>query len=227
MPRSYGELCPVARALDVLGERWTLLVVRELLLGPKRFKDLLAVLPAMGTNRLGDRLKSLQAAGVVARRTLPPPAGVQVYELTESGERLRPAVYCMGAWGRELPLPQDADRESARAELIALGLAGTSPPELSAELDETYEFHVAGECFHIAAAHGSATAHSGPAPGAADLLVECDLHTFLALVTGELTPSQATRQRRASIRGEPSRLNRAFKILNYTHVVKDFRLVPA
>jgi DNA-binding HxlR family transcriptional regulator len=75
-------MCPIARALDVLGERWTLLVVRELLLGPKRFTDLLTILPAMGTNRLSERLKTLQAAGVVTRRTLPPPAGAQVYELT-------------------------------------------------------------------------------------------------------------------------------------------------
>ena len=90
-------MCAIARALDVLGERWTLLVVRELLLGPKRFKDLLTALPAMGSNRLGDRLKSLQAAGVIAKRTLPPTSGAHVYELTESGERLRPAIYCLGA----------------------------------------------------------------------------------------------------------------------------------
>src|SRR4051794_38446488 len=97
--RTYGQMCSIARALDVLGERWTLLVVRELLLGPKRFKDLLEILPAMGTNRLSDRLKTLQAAGVVTRRALPPPAGAQVYELTEAGQRLRPAIYCLGAWG--------------------------------------------------------------------------------------------------------------------------------
>ena len=113
--RSYGQVCSVARALDVLGERWTLLVVRELLLGPKRFKDLLAVLPAMGSNRLGDRLKTLQAAGVVARRTLPPPAGVNVYELTESGQQLRPAIYCLGAWGSQLPVPDSIDPDTARA----------------------------------------------------------------------------------------------------------------
>src|SRR3974390_2234062 len=91
--RRYGQMCPVARALDVLGERWTLLIVRELLLGPKRFKDLLAALPAMGTNRLSDRLAKLQDAGVIARATLPPPAGVRVYELTPSGELLRPVIY--------------------------------------------------------------------------------------------------------------------------------------
>ncbi len=151
---------------------------------------------------------------------------MQVYELTESGERLRPALYCMGAWGRDLPLPADADREGARAELIALGLAGTSPPQLSAELDETYEFHVADECFHLTAVRGCATVRSGPAPRA-DLIVECDLGTFIALVGDELTASQAIAQGRLSIRGERARLSRALRILDYTHAAKDFRLVPA
>lgn len=220
-------MCPVARALDVLGERWTLLVVRELLLGPKRFKDLLTTLPAMGSNRLADRLKTLQVAGVVAKRTLPAPAGVPVYELTESGERLRPAIYCLGAWGWQLPLQESVDRGSARAELIALGLSGTSPPELSCGLEETYEFNVAGERFHVSAADGVVTTRSGPAPVAADLVVECDLHTFLALATGELSCSQATRRGHARIEGEPASLARAFEILSFRQTAGQFRLVPA
>ena len=87
--KTYGQLCPIARSLDVLGERWTLLVVRELLLGPKRFKDLLAVLPAMGTNRLSERLASLTADGIIRKSALPPPASISVHELTERGEQLR------------------------------------------------------------------------------------------------------------------------------------------
>ena len=219
-------MCSVARALDVLGERWTLLVVRELLLGPKRFKDLLGALPTMGANRLGERLKTLQAAGVVARRTLPPPAGVQVYELTESGERLRPAIYCLGSWGWELPLGGDVDRASARAELIALGLTGTCQPELVAGLDETYEFHVGEERFHVDARDGVARTRSGPAPVAADLLVRCDPHTFLGLVTGELTPARALRGRHAQLEGDSDLFARAFEILSYRSVPSEFRLVP-
>jgi DNA-binding HxlR family transcriptional regulator len=192
----------------------TLLVVRELLLGPKRFKDLLSALPAMGTNRLASRLKGLEAAGVIARRTLPAPAEVQVYELTEHGERLRPVIYCLGAWGSELPLGDDVDRGRARAELMALGLSATSPPALSAELEETYEFHVADELFHVDVALGTVTVRSGPAPVTADLLVRCDLATFLELVTGAVTPSRAAR------RG----LTRAFQLLNYRHASRDLRL---
>src|SRR4051794_41377304 len=85
--KTYGQTCPLARSLDVLGERWTLLVIRELLLGPKRFKHLLAALPAIGSNRLSDRLKGLEEAGVIRQNTLPAPAAVPVYELTEAGGR--------------------------------------------------------------------------------------------------------------------------------------------
>jgi DNA-binding HxlR family transcriptional regulator len=225
--RTYGEMCPVARALDVIGERWTILIVRELLLGPKRFKDLLAQLPAMGTNRLADRLKGLYDAGVVAKRTLPAPAEVRVYELTDLGERLRPLICCLGAWGAQLPLPQDVDAGTARAELIALGLSTTAPPGLIAEHDETYELRVAHECFHVRVADASATVRSGPAPVAADLLVECDLPTFLELSAGELTPAQAARQGRASFAGAPAVRARAFQVLSFRRADRGLRLVPA
>jgi DNA-binding HxlR family transcriptional regulator/putative sterol carrier protein len=225
--RNYREMCPVARSLDVVGERWTLLVVRELLLGPKRFKDLLTALSAMGTNRLASRLKALEAAGVVAKRTLPPPAEVQVYELTEYGERLRPVIYCLGAWGSELPLQEDIDRDTARAELIALGLCAASPPELSADLDETYELHVACERFHVSAKRGTVTVRSGPAPVTADLVAECDLATFIELATGATSPSRAARQGRASFSGGSALSTRAFRILNYKNAARELRLVPA
>src|SRR6266542_588787 len=94
--KTYGQMCPLARALDVLGERWTMLVIRELLLGPKRFKHLIAALPAIGSNRLSERLKGLEDAGIVRRSTLPPPAAVAVYELTAEGERLREPVIALG-----------------------------------------------------------------------------------------------------------------------------------
>jgi DNA-binding HxlR family transcriptional regulator len=225
--RTYGEMCPVARALDVIGERWSILIVRELLLGPKRFKDLLARLPAMGTNRLADRLKGLEAAGVLAKRTLPAPAEVQVYELSDYGERLRPLISCLSAWGAELPLPEDVDMSTARAELIALGLSSIAPPELSAGCDETYELHVAHECFHVRAADGAVTVRSGPAPLAADLRVECDLATFLELASGAITPARAARARRASFTGDAARKTRAFQILSYRHADREMRLVPA
>jgi DNA-binding HxlR family transcriptional regulator len=220
-------MCPVARALDVLGERWTLLVVRELLLGPKRFKDLLDVLPAMGTNRLAERLRTLQESGAVMRRTLPPPAGVPVYELTDAGERLAPVVHCLGAWGAGLPIGDDVDRASGRAELLALGLAGACDPALTADLDESYEFLVGEEHFHVVADRGRARARSGPPAGGAVVRVECDFDGFLALAAGELRPGAAVRSRRVTVEGDTRALVRAFAVLDLRGLGRELRLVPA
>jgi DNA-binding HxlR family transcriptional regulator len=103
--RAYGDRCGVARALDLVGERWALLVVRELLLGPKRFTDLRAGLPGVSADVLAGRLRDLEASGVVARRTLPPPAASRVYELTAWGRELRPAVLALGRWGARSAVP--------------------------------------------------------------------------------------------------------------------------
>src|SRR5215207_9479322 len=97
--RTYDQYCAVARALDVVGERWTLLLVRELLTGPKRFKDLLEGLPGIGTNLLTNRLKRLEGEEIVQRATLPPPAGSNVYELTELGWSLEPVIVSLSRWG--------------------------------------------------------------------------------------------------------------------------------
>lgn len=97
--RSYGQFCGLARALDRVGQRWTLLIVRELLLGPKRFTDLREGLPGVATNLLTDRLRQLQEEGLVRQRELPPPSSSAVYELTEAGEGLRPVVEALIRWG--------------------------------------------------------------------------------------------------------------------------------
>jgi DNA-binding HxlR family transcriptional regulator len=197
-----------------------------MLLGPKRFKDLLGALPSMGTNRLSDRLAKLQEAGVVVRVTLPAPAGVQVYELTDSGELLRPAIYCLGTWGRELPLTSDIDPASARTELVALGLAGVSPPELTAGLEESYEFRIRREHFHVVARDGTAATRSGPAPGGADLYVDCDPQTFFSLAGGRLTPDAALESGYVRIDGDAALLARAFALLSFPSGARALRLVP-
>src|ERR1700690_1771860 len=97
--RKYGQYCGVARALDVVGERWTLLVVRNLLLGPRRYSDLLRELPGMTTNLLAKRLDEMEAASLVERRALPPPAAATVYALTETGAALEPVVMELGRFG--------------------------------------------------------------------------------------------------------------------------------
>src|ERR1051325_3362685 len=103
--RTYGDRCGIARALDVVGERWALLVVRELLLGPKRFTDLRAGLPQIGPDVVSRRLRELEGSGVVERDKLPPPAASQVYAHTERGRALEPVVLELGRWGSEAPVP--------------------------------------------------------------------------------------------------------------------------
>lgn len=97
--RTYNQYCPIAHALDLIGERWSLLIVRDLLLGPKRFSDLRAALPGIGTNILTDRLKGLEEAGVITKRVLPPPAASTVYELTAYGQQLDGPVQALAQWG--------------------------------------------------------------------------------------------------------------------------------
>ena len=101
--RTYGDGCGIAHGLDLLGERWALLVVRELLLGPKRFTDLREGLPNVSPNVLSQRLKELEHAGVLQRRVLPPPAASTVYELTDWGRELDAVVVQLGRWGARSP----------------------------------------------------------------------------------------------------------------------------
>lgn len=110
MPKHYEQYCPVAHALELVGERWSLLIVRELMKGPKRYTDLSAGLPRIGTNVLAARLKDLEACGVIAKRRLPPPTPAQVYELTPYGVALRPVMRELARWGlHSLPAPTDDD----------------------------------------------------------------------------------------------------------------------
>lgn len=134
--RTYGDPCGVARGLDVIGERWALLVVRDLLLGPKRFTDLRAGMPNLSPDVLSQRLRELERAGVVRRATLPPPAASQVYELTDWGRGLEPVLLGLGRWGSQAPFPPGDATLKVDSLILALktlydpgradGLAGSS-----------------------------------------------------------------------------------------------------
>lgn len=214
--KTYGQLCPVARSLDVLGDRWTLLLIREFLLGPRRFKDLLAILPAMGTNRLSERLAMLVEYGVIQQVQLGTPSATQAYELTELGERLRKPVIALGLWGLSLPVDERIDPSSARAELIALCLTGSNDAAASAGLREAYEFQVGTEVFHIQVDNGTLLARSGPSVEPADVRIQCDMDTFIALALGEISPSRALREHRATLlHGDRPAFTRVFKVLEY------------
>jgi DNA-binding HxlR family transcriptional regulator len=118
--RTYGDPCGIARALDLLGERWALLVVRELVLGPKRFTDLRGGLPGLSPDVLVQRLRDLERAGIMRRGTLPPPAGSRIYELTEWGHELEPVLLALGRWGSRAPLPRGGPQLGVDAFVVAL-----------------------------------------------------------------------------------------------------------
>jgi DNA-binding HxlR family transcriptional regulator len=215
--KTYGQMCPIARSLDVLGERWTILVIRELLLGPKRFKHLLAAMPAIGTNRLSDRLRGLEEAGLVRKAVLPPPATVPVYELTADGERLRDPLLALGLWGLDLPLDERVDPATARAELVALCLTATQTELVDPGRVESFEFHVGDEVFHLQLRQGRFLARSGPSPTDPTLRAACDLQTFMELALRQLTASQALKDRRVTIlQGTRTSLTEIFRVLAYT-----------
>src|SRR6476619_3602014 len=118
MAKHYDQYCPVANALDVIGDRWALLVVRELMHGPKRYTDLAEGLPGIGTNSLAARLRALETAGVVTKKTLPPPAASRVYELTDYGLELKPVMRELALWGARSLGPPTADDQPSPGWLV-------------------------------------------------------------------------------------------------------------
>jgi DNA-binding HxlR family transcriptional regulator len=210
--RSYDQFCGLAVALDVVGERWTLLLVRDLALGPQRYSDLLAGLPGMGTNLLADRLRRLEADDVVRRTTLPPPAATTVYELTDSGRELAEALLPLAVWGaRRLDYTKPAGRH--RADWLLLALRANFRTEAAVGVQDTYEFRIDGAAFHVRVRDGQIDVRRGPAPDGADAVIETDLPTLMELGVGRLTAAQAVKRKRARIDADPDALARCAAIL--------------
>lgn len=165
MRKRYEQYCPVAHALDLVGERWALLVVRELMHGPKRYTDLAEGLPGIGTNILASRLRDLEACGVVTKRTLPPPAASRVYELTDYGRGLRAAIRELALWGARSLGPPTADDQLFAGWLenaVDTVLAPIAPPG-------RFEFRVGDEVASLV----DGEARAGPVDDP-DVVVEGD-----------------------------------------------------
>jgi DNA-binding HxlR family transcriptional regulator len=189
--RTYGQFCGIARALDLVGERWALLVVRELILGPKRFSDLRRGLPGIGSNVLADRLKELERSGVIQRRTLPPPAASAVYELTEYGRELEDILLAFGRWGAKSLETRAAD-ELLRSEWLAVALKAYFQPEAAAELRATVALRLGDGSYHARIEHGSLKMEPAPASeDGADLVVTADEETLIAFLSGAPVPRTA------------------------------------
>lgn len=198
--RTYGQFCTVARTLDRLGDRWTLLLVRELLIGPKRFKDLEEGLPGVAPNLLSKRLKQLEEDGILRHTRLPPPADVPVYELTDAGRDLEEVVLSMARWGlRHLP-PAEGD-VLKRPEWMLLSLRARFRPERAQGVRETYEFRIDGEIYHARVDDGSLSTVRGPAEEP-DLVFTCDGEALFELASGVLDLETAVGQGRIVLDGD-------------------------
>ena len=213
MAKRFDQYCPVAHALGLVGERWSLLVVRELLHGPKRYTDLVDGLPGIGTNILASRLRDLEEAGVVHKRKLPPPAASSVYELTEYGAELEEAVHALARWGARSLGPPGPDDE-LYPEWGVNALPALFDPEAARGLTETYVLRIGDDVFTARLENGHLRADQG-ATDDADLDAAMGMETFFALASGELEPRTAIAEGRVELAtGKPARLERCFKVFS-------------
>ena len=210
MSRDYQQFCGLARALELVGGRWSMLIVRDLLVGPRRFTDLREGLPGIPTNVLSARLRELEEAGIVRRQAQPRPLTGVAYELTEYGLELEQAVIALGMWGvRSMKPRREGDFVSVHA--LSLGLRGMFQPDKARDHDCDYELRMNGQTLAVSIRDGAATFASQD-PGTADVVVETDADTMYELLTGLLTVDDAIASQRAEVQGKKTDARRFFEI---------------
>ena len=208
----YQQYCALARALDVAGDRWTLLIVRELAPGPRRFTDLVDGLPGISRKLLTERLRALERDGLIGRQELPPPAARQVYELTDDGRDLAHAIGPLIAWGARR-LGERKPTESFQARWPAVGMAGLADREAAKGVRETYQYVVGDSAFHFTVDDGSIRVHDGRAQDPAVVLTT-DEETWADFVSGRIRWSSATAAGALSVAGDPRAVKRLRKIFS-------------
>jgi DNA-binding HxlR family transcriptional regulator len=210
MARDYEQYCGLATGLDVIGEKWTLLLIRELLLGPKRFTDLVDGLPGIPPSLLSARLKDLQSAGVISREVLPPPAASTVYRLTDAGKELKEALYALARWGARFgrkPRPNDA----ARPEWGVFALRCLFRPEAATGVHDVYELRLPAGTLRLTVDDG--VLEIGGASGSKlDLVLTGEMPTLMAALMGRLTPEEAVQSGKLEIDGDPKALERVLEM---------------
>jgi DNA-binding HxlR family transcriptional regulator len=205
--RSYNQYCGLAYALEIVGERWTLLIVRELIPGARRFKDLKDGLPDISTNLLAERLKRLEQQGLVCRRVLPPPAGSTVYELTLLGQALEKTLLELGKWGSQFVPPSMEGVTLLRLGSYALTLKTFFRPEQAQGIHETYELHIDNEVLQVQIKEGELQVQQGQALKA-DVVFQTDIQSYLALLQRRIQPDEAISRGLIRIEGDPGALSR-------------------
>ncbi len=209
--RAYGQYCGLARALDIVGERWSLLIVRDLLVRPKRYTDLRRGLPRIPTNILSARLKELEDAGVVRRTVLPRPSGAVVYELTEHGEQLEDVVLQLGRWGAQ-HLGEAAPEEIITAASMTMAMRSTFRPEAAAGLTASFELRIGPIVLHIRVEKGKLEVGEGALPDA-DLVIEAG-PAIKAVMAGEVSPGEAIANGSVQLRGDAGLLTRFAEVFH-------------
>jgi DNA-binding HxlR family transcriptional regulator len=207
--RTYGDGCGIAHALDLVGERWALLVVRELLLGPKRFTDLRDGLPKTSPNVLAQRLRELEHAGIVQRRKLPPPAGSSIYELTDWGRDLKPIVLSLGTWAlRSRSFPADAP---VGTDSVILALGTFFDADAAGDLTARYELRLGENAFSVRVAEGGIEVDRGAADDP-DAIIETDAATLSALIWERRELADALRDGDITIEGDRRAVTRFLEL---------------
>ena len=188
--RSYGQYCGLAGALDLVGERWTLLIVRELMSGPKRYTDLADGLPGIGTSLLAKRLAKLEHGGVIERRPLPPPAAATVYELAPAGHELAAALVPLITWGLRHVVPETPEDHQFNATWCVLPFTQPADPLALAGIEATYEFRIrdSSALLHV---HDGRAELLPPGTATPDTTISIDPATVAALGAGRRTIGEA------------------------------------
>ena len=203
--RRYDDACGTAHGLELIGERWALLVLRELMLGPRRFSDLKADLPGISANVLSQRLNELEARGLVERRRLPQPANVQVYDATEWGREAEPIVQALGRWAARSP-QHDATLPISGVSIL-LSFRTMFDPDRARGLKATIAFHFGDDRYFVQIADGQLTAHRGE-PAESDLIIAADPTALAATVYGKAPLEMVTAE------GDPALLERFVDIFH-------------
>lgn len=211
--RSYAQLCGIATAFDVIGDRWAALIVRDLLLGSLRFGELAEGLPGIGTNTLAARLKDLEGSGVVRRQLLPLPDRGTVYELTRYGRELEPILMGLGRWGTKSMGRLSPDVASRSRWLVAAMLA-FHDEERRVARPTTWELRLTDGAFTVRAKGTDLTVAAG-APDDADLVITTGDEQLHRLLTHRLAPSEAVATGAVSVEGDVSELPRLLELFSF------------
>jgi DNA-binding HxlR family transcriptional regulator len=198
--RTYGDACGIARALDTVGERWALMVVRELLLGAKRFTDIREGLPGLSADVLAQRLRELEESGVVARRSLPPPAASQVYELTPSGLAIEPVIIALGRWGGANAAPP-VEGMSMSLDAHILSFRTLFDPDLAAGFRASIQLRLGQHRFRAKVAGRRFEIERGEA-ATPDATIDTDARTLIDVAHGRLELAAALRASEMRIEGD-------------------------